>query len=264
MIVAKNLDTSIFGHFHNIPKEETNDIKQRFVKHVHTYRCELLYFLKGKASFNIEGNQRELKPGDCIFVPSGKYHCISVDERQDYERFVIEFYLQKIPFSSSLDISSLAGFYHNSELDISNILYEIEEKVGKYKEEEFQDYFYASIGKILYLLSLSPKSQETQKENMLSSILTYLKDHIYEDIQIEDLSLQFHMNPTALNRYFKTQMDVSLHHYIKNMKMQKAYNLLLSGKKPEEIYQILGYNDYSTFYRCFVSTFSLSPKQVKI
>jgi AraC-like DNA-binding protein len=45
--------------------------------------------------------------------------------------------------------------------------------------------------------------------------------------------------------------------------MQKAYNLLLSNKPSEEVAVTLGYQDYSTFYRSFVSTFSISPKQFK-
>ena len=263
MIISKNPDNSVFGHFHDLPVNSTREIHHRFEKHVHLSKCELLYFLQGKASFTIEGVTRELKPGDFAFVPRGKYHCIHVDKGIDYERVVMEFDFNSIPFSSSLDLDSLAGFYQASDVTITDYLYEIEQKIGVYSPEEFQAYFYATISKILYIFSSKEKNRNTRKEDLLSSIIAYLNDHVYVDIKMEDIAAQFSLPSASINRYFKSHMDVSLHQYIKNMKMQKAYNLLLSNKPSEEVAVTLGYQDYSTFYRSFVSTFSISPKQFK-
>ena len=52
---------------------------------------ELLYFLRGRARFEIGARQYQLKPKTLLIIPPGTHHQGFVDPSEDYERIVINF-----------------------------------------------------------------------------------------------------------------------------------------------------------------------------
>jgi len=49
-------------------------------RHYHKLSEELYYLLEGKGLMEIEGEEREVRPGDAILIPSGAWHQIKATE----------------------------------------------------------------------------------------------------------------------------------------------------------------------------------------
>lgn len=61
-----------------------------FCDHFHV-NYELLYFLRGRARFEIGARQYQLKPKTLLIIPPGTHHQGFVAPSEDYERIVINF-----------------------------------------------------------------------------------------------------------------------------------------------------------------------------
>ena len=64
----------------------------------------------------------------------------------------------------------------------------------------------------------------------------------------------------SLFTLFKKATGTSIGKYISVKRLLHARQMILQGRKPTEIYQSSGYQDYSTFYRAYVQYFGCCPR----
>jgi two-component system response regulator YesN len=112
------------------------------------------------------------------------------------------------------------------------------------------------------------KETEEKKENVPQSAIEraieYMKEHIDEGIMMTEVAEYMHMNPSYFSRYFKEDMGISFIDYVKNLKIERAKELLdTSNMKIYEISNTLSYNSVQYFSTMFKSVTGLTPQEYK-
>ena len=105
-------------------------------------------------------------------------------------------------------------------------------------------------------MHLLPVSESQKKVN---DIISYLNEHLTENIRISDLAAHFYLNPDYLARLFKKHKHISIGHYISLQKISAAETLLREGKSVAEVQEALGYSSYAYFFRSFQKITGISP-----
>lgn len=100
--------------------------------------------------------------------------------------------------------------------------------------------------------------------SLVNSVITYLKTHLIDDINIEYLSLKFNTSASYLSRLFKNQTGIKLIDYITDLKLSKAKWYLENTKlNITTIAYQSGYNDSNYFCRIFKKKCGISPSSYR-
>jgi AraC-like DNA-binding protein len=96
----------------------------------------------------------------------------------------------------------------------------------------------------------------------VSEAITWIKEHFAEPLQVEALARQVHMSPSALHQHFKAATAVSPIQYQKQLRLQEARRLLLSGApSAETVAYEVGYASASQFTREYARLFGQPPRR---
>ncbi len=107
----------------------------------------------------------------------------------------------------------------------------------------------------------TPFHQHFENE-LLEEILTYINNHIYEPLPIDEICYQFSISRSSLQKLFKDYLKMSPKLYINEVKLAKSLVLI---KKAEytisEIANMLGFNSIHYFSRKFSQRYELTPSE---
>jgi len=107
------------------------------------------------------------------------------------------------------------------------------------------------------------KKQTYLKNNKIANnLMSYIFDNIETDINLDYLAHEFNISKFYLHRIFKEQIGTTIYQTIKNIRLQKASNILLTNKKSTitEISNMCGYSSQISFIRAFKQRFNQTPK----
>lgn len=109
--------------------------------------------------------------------------------------------------------------------------------------------------------------KETLKKRtkIANDILYYIYTHIDTHIDIEELSIDLKVSKFHMHRIFKEAFGKNIYESIKNIRLQKASNLLITNTHStiSEIANQCGYSSQSSFIRVFKQRFNMTPKEWK-
>lgn len=111
-----------------------------------------------------------------------------------------------------------------------------------------------------------PENGVFQKEDsFLQDVRRLLLDHLDdEEFGIGELGRSLGMSRSQLYRKFNALTDTTVHHFIRNLRLTKARELLLStGLNVTEIAFETGFKNHSHFSRIFMEKFGVSPSQLR-
>ena len=92
----------------------------------------------------------------------------------------------------------------------------------------------------------------------------YLLEHLSERVTIEELSHQFHINPTTLKKAFKDEYGASIAAHTKEHRMERAEILLREGKGSiADVARAVGFDSASRFTSAFKEKFGISPSDYR-
>lgn len=99
--------------------------------------------------------------------------------------------------------------------------------------------------------------------------LTVAKDYIIsnysKDLKLEEIAENAFMSVNHLLRNFKQAYNKSPHQFLTEVRLKQAKHLLKTTKYPvNEIVQIVGFEDPSSFSRLFKNTFQVTPKNFRL
>jgi two-component system response regulator YesN len=93
----------------------------------------------------------------------------------------------------------------------------------------------------------------------------YIHIHLSEELSMELIAQNVHLNADYLTRIFKKEVGISISKYIINKKMEVAKELLIhTDRSIGEIASLVGYYNYSSFNRIFTKETGMSPQEFKI
>lgn len=104
----------------------------------------------------------------------------------------------------------------------------------------------------------------SEQIEIIHDIHDYLSHHLDQRITIEDLSHQFHMNPTTIKAVFKSVYGNSIAAHIKEHRMEQAARLLTSTESTiAEIADAVGYGSQSKFTSAFKEFHGVLPTEYR-
>lgn len=104
-----------------------------------------------------------------------------------------------------------------------------------------------------------PSGKET-----VSAVEADIREHYFEELSLSALAEKYHMESTYLSRLFKRETGVNVTNYIAQCRIEKAKELISSGRSSiTEIAFLVGYDDYNYFNRVFRKLTGISPREFK-
>jgi len=108
------------------------------------------------------------------------------------------------------------------------------------------------------------KSEITYSNQIIKEIMTYVSDHLTEDISLNTIALKMELTPNYLSTLFKSETGMNFTTFVADTRINKAKNLLLqSHLKIYEISDSCGYSNPKHFDLCFKKLVGMTPQQYR-
>ena len=237
-----------------------------YTPHMHEH-YEVLFFLRGKATFQISQKKYPMCPMDLIIVPPALIHTTVFLSDQQYERILFHFDIveNSDPFLQSLfSKPSVINLLSNKK--VLELFDRINEYRFLFESENFLAITEACFTEILLLLKLyefTPPDSFPLSHPTVTKIMELISANLDKKLDIDFFSSQLFLSPSHIKNLFSKTMHVGLKHYINNMRIMKAQSLLKKGLNPSEIYLLCGFESYTTFYREYKKFTGKIPSQDK-
>lgn len=264
---------SEFRLFH-LTDQETQEVAY----HYHDFD-KITIFIKGTVSYMIEGKSYELQPYDIVLVRHNDIHRLSVDNSRVYERIIV-YISPNFMDAYQTDSYDLTYCFHKAELEHSNVLrIPSLEKSSLFRsitrlEHSFSDDGYAAdlYRQVLFLEFMIHLNRAARKNRLefidtqdynpkIQHILTYVNEHLADDLSIDAISKKFYISKYYMMRLFKQETGCTLGQYITQKRLLLAKELILSGVPGTQACFDCGFRDYSTFSRAYKKEFQESPRE---
>ncbi|MCM1135745.1 MAG: response regulator [Clostridium sp.] len=124
---------------------------------------------------------------------------------------------------------------------------------------------FAEFGKViesikLKLIQNKCENTEDREDKLVFQLAGWLSKHLAEDISLQSMAEEFHMNSSYISQLFKNELGMKYHDYLTKLRMDRAKTLLAStGKSISEISGEVGFRDYRVFTKVFKSVEGESP-----
>lgn len=112
-------------------------------------------------------------------------------------------------------------------------------------------------------LQKAEQGRDTGRERPAGIVKKYIDMHYSESITLDTLAEQVHMNPTYLSVVFKKEEGISYSHYLAQVRIRQAAQLLQKGEKAKDVCKKVGYFDYRYFNKQFKKYLGMTPDTYK-
>lgn len=233
---------------------------------MHTHGMyELIYFLSGDATCVIEDRKYKLRKGDLILVRPLQFHFIQIDGSADYERYNILFDPQLHRIESVWDLPEATEVVNLAGNALAESVFK---RCDLYQEASdaptFQKLLVHLLNELFYSIRIFPKDSAVSGDAvspLVAKALQYINEHLTTIADIDEIARILYVSKSNLFRCFKRELHQTPKRYITQKRLLLARQQILQGAKPVEVYQALGFSDYTTFYRNYVAQFGHAPSE---
>lgn len=245
---------------------------------LHIHSChEIYYSISGGRYFFIADHDYDIQAGDVFFIPCNENHHIVHFDHPFHERINIAVHPDFLSCYSTQETSLGKCF----EL-CSNGLHRIRLNAEEQKRFEYlvlrignAEGFGTDIRENAWMLELlvmlngkflEQNQMETQPadakvlNSMVIDLMSYINNHMQEDLSVKNLAKQFFVSESYLCRTFKAQTGLTVNNYVKARRISIAKSLLDSGVNAGDCSLQAGFSNYTTFYKAFTEIVGTSPQ----
>ena len=240
------------------------------------YVYRLMYMAEGESGLSVDGQNVRLRAGDVLYLLPGTVYRIL-----PYER---DFSMYNLFFSFSADSAKqeegcLFTEEYQSELCEAQVYFSDAPFFNRYGIAENVDcravfsslaalvrndalYTFHANASLSYLLSLLLRQRTSAQTSHAAAlpILAYIRENPDGDLSSDALARRFLYHKNYVNHLVKSSTGKTLSRYIQGVKIEYAKSLLSEGGTSlTELALMLGYYDYSHFYKAFVAETGASP-----
>lgn len=117
---------------------------------------------------------------------------------------------------------------------------------------------------IFLLLNKLDEYFKSSRKFDINEITAYIDKHYSEDIYLDVLARRFGVSEKYISKLFKDSLNIGFHDYLSNARVSAAKELLAgTDENVIKIGEMVGFNNYSTFFRTFKSIETISPTQYR-
>ncbi len=248
-------------YHHTVSTAADNEL---FTLHTHSFP-ELMFFVKGKAEQMVENRVYRMRKNDLLYVKPAVHHRIEPDLSTEYERYVLMFDPDII-----YGTGGEAVFETTDAINCTGggIIPEIIKKFDYYCEnfegEDFEEIGAMLIREIFFNISkLKTPENSPQKlvSPLLSRALEYINNNLYTVKSVSEISDSLYITESYLYSMFRQQLRTTPKKYINDKRLLAAQRAIRGGTPPTEVFQEVGFTEYSTFYRSYIKLFGTPPSR---
>lgn len=109
---------------------------------------------------------------------------------------------------------------------------------------------------------MNKKVTQLSHSKLSNNLMNYVYCNIDTEINIDELALEYRVSKNHLHKIFKEQTGITIYHFIKSIRLQKASNMLITNKSSTitQIANLCGYSVQTSFIRAFKERFRQTPK----
>lgn len=238
---------------------------------------ECVYVISGNICASGDQRVYTLNAGDIIFHKPMEFHKFHVESPEGARLFIFTFSLQG-NLCDSLK-NSVFSLKESQDYYLKEFIGHLEKNASitqkfSCNHHDYMKQFYHSatfsqmIANILerfFLMlcedGISLNTLVTPDTMEFRKIVTFMQEHIYENLSVDDIASQCCFSATTLKRIFSKYAGMSVHKYYVLLKINRATLLLQEGTSVTETAHILGFSDQAYFSKVFKKHTGISPSQ---
>lgn len=259
-------------------------------RRTHRHECfEVFYVIAGTLSHKGERARVELMPGDALIVPPGHAHSTRIGDgdRVDYYTLTFKEELFHPGFVTSPAYKFLRAQQMNTlpgeagdvrlkvtvpEEDRETVAHLLAAIEAEYKADRSREFAAAGSLTTAVLLILArvyfgdrPKRQMeeplSRAKSAVQQCIRYIDGHYAESLTIDDLCRMVAVSRSVFVLAFTEATGMPVKRYINQKRIERAKELCaIESLSIKEIASLVGYQDFSTFYRNFRKYAGVSPE----
>ena len=236
--------------------------------HSHNDEVMLLYTYTDNGYIVSHDNVFPLKKGTLCFIPNNVSHYTLPENPNDYIRTKIFIPLSQLKGLLPLCLDNwLSTIFNNNKVisvEIPTIKQEYIESILSDASNNNSDFEQTILLSCLLRLFAFIKEFSTDIQSQISDnitkAITFINDHIYENISIEDIANASFLSKFHFCRKFKETIGVTVMEYVLLTKISLAKQLLIESKiSISEISENLNFSSISYFSSVFKKITGKSP-----
>lgn len=254
--------------------------RREFTYHYHDFH-KILILLSGDVTYCIEGRTYDLRSGDIVLVNAGEVHKPIIRSDTPYERIII-YVSPDFLDEYREEGNDLALCLRQAQAEQSHVLRLHSSRSGKLgsaireldqslRDRDYANELYHRILFLEFMIQLNRAALhnhiefigESASNEKILSVLSYLNEHLTEDISIEDLSARFFLSRYYLMHTFKEQTGYTIGNYLSTKRLFLARELIADGTPITDVCYACGFRNYSTFSRAYKKSFGESPRDYR-
>ncbi len=258
--------------------ENVNSGRERQSLHFHFHEVyEVYLFLNGEITYHSEAVSKKLERGDLILCNPYSFHCSQLMGECDYERVVINIdrtSLQKIctertDLSKCFDpVNGNINLYRLNESEIDRFIWISDMLAGEIESKGYGSdaMINAYLTELLVLINRHTAAEivdpaGSAMPEIVLNALSYINEHLTEEISLEDIGRALHHNGDYISRKFRESTLLTISQYTTAKRIIMAEKLLIQGVSPTEACFGVGFNNYTHFARTFKEVTGYSPRE---
>ncbi len=237
-----------------------------------SHKYELIYLMSGDGSLKIEGSHLPFDSETVYLIKPLTYYEICIDDGSVFDRYYLSFSSGDLDGSLLSVIKSM--FEENSGCAIIKDFSTTDLRrvfsgttfANKLSPEAKVAYLSSMLQQIAIIISAArSKRSHLGSDEFASQVADFISEAIenHRFLTLDEIAKTFFVSKFYLCRMFKSYSGISVHAYINRKRILLAKQYIDSGMSAGSAAEVVGYQDYSAFYRAYVNVMGVSPKSKK-
>lgn len=215
------------------------------------YNC-IGYIIKGQLDIEMEGQKLHLEPGDIYQIPKGKKYCSRWRGNPE------------ITFKAYAYLSYPGENVKTTKLQKIKITPRIIELINKIPTNNVIDCY--SVGRFYLFLDEVMKDVETsslsKEQLLLNKAMNFIREN--PDCLMPEVASYCNMSESSFYNLFKKHSEMTPTQYRVGVKLDNAFNLIVSTDMPiEQISDACGFSSSSYFRKYFCKKYGKTPTRIR-
>lgn len=228
--------------------------------HFH-HQMEILYVHKGALTVAVNGEKQRLRAGGLCVSDSYDVHSFTEIEAASENSVIIISKSDFPEYCTRTKNKTLAkNFCGDSEVSstLRPLFLLLRDSYDK-RGNDFCKNLVAAILSIIADVFPYKKSADIGKAQGIRNILSYIHEHLDEDISLNSLSRHFGYTPTHFSHIFNNATGFHLREFVNTLRVQHAPEKLRAGDSVLSAALDCGFTNTRTFYSAFKRLYGVSP-----
>lgn len=114
------------------------------------------------------------------------------------------------------------------------------------------------------LADLASSPEQRKQLPVIQPAVTYITEHYYEDITVEQLAALCNVSAVYLTRLFRQELHRAPHEYLQQIRLNNAARMLTETRESvETVAELCGFSGSTHFIRMFRKRYSTTPLQFR-